>query len=101
MLWKVQLKSWHVEMTQRLHVTPDVMICAVNVATWELSPLMLLKKLVVRPTDLLSLVTVEWCLKNAAMGEVIIFLCITLIMKHSELSSLATKLIFCLLNGSG
>ena len=70
----VQPKSWHAVPTLYLHVIPNVMTYAVNVATWELFPIMLLKKLVVRSTDLVSLVTVEWYLRNAAMGEVICIL---------------------------
>ena len=46
------------------------MICAVNVAILELYPMLLVKRLDVRPTSLLLLVTVEWYLRNAVMGEV-------------------------------
>lgn len=50
------------------------MIFAVNAVTLELFPMLLVKRLVVRPTRLLLLVTVEWYLRNAAMEEVIFLL---------------------------
>ena len=50
------------------------MIFAVNVVILELCPMLLVKRLVVRPTKMLSLVTVEWYLRNAAMEEVIFML---------------------------
>ena len=74
LLWNDQLNPCHVEVIQHWHVIQDVMICAVNVATWELFPMLHVKRLAVRPTKLLLLVTVEWYLRNAAMEEVIFIL---------------------------
>ena len=64
------------------------MICAVNVATWELFPMLLVKKLAVRPIKMLSLVTVEWYLRIAAMEEVITFSYMTHFMKHTAVLSI-------------
>ena len=69
--WSDQLNPCHVEVIQPWHVLPYKMICAVNVAILELYPMLLVKRLDVKPTNLHSLVTVEWYLRNAAMEEVI------------------------------
>ena len=72
--WSDQLNPWRVEVIQHWHVNPDLMIFAVNVAILELFPMLFVKRLVVRPTKMLLLVTVEWYLRNAAMEEVIFML---------------------------
>ena len=73
------------------------MICAVNVATWELFPMLHVKRLAVRPIKLLLLVTVEWYLRIAAMEEVISFSYMTHIMKHTAVLSFISRCKF----GSG